>query len=153
MKFCRKCQLEKPLTCWTKHGSTADRLQAYCNDCRNQQRREARKQKLGCYATEYADNRDEHLLRCRKLYYRYKEQVFSHYCNGTEYSCKHCGFTDMRALSVDHMAGDGADHRRGGTGSSLYKWLVHHNFPEGFQVLCMNCQWIKRYDELGFSVV
>ncbi|MDP9489573.1 MAG: hypothetical protein M3P28_05185 [Thermoproteota archaeon] len=29
--------------------------------------------------------------------------------------------------------------------SALYRWLRDNKFPEGFQVLCMNCNWVKGY--------
>lgn len=64
--------------------------------------------------------------------------------------CKRCGFDDIRALSIDHVNGGGNKHRRelgkSATGSWFYRWLVKNGFPEGFQVLCMNCQFIKRHE-------
>ena len=50
---------------------------------------------------------------------------------------------DIRALSIDHINSDGASHRKE-VGNGMYRWLLKNNFPEGFQVLCMNCQFIKR---------
>jgi hypothetical protein len=45
-------------------------------------------------------------------------------------------------LTVDHMNDDGAEHGRR-LGSShrrnIYRWLVINGFPEGFQILCWNC--------------
>jgi len=29
-------------------------------------------------------------------------------------------------------------------GSRFYYWLRRQGYPEGYQTLCMNCQWIKR---------
>jgi hypothetical protein len=79
-----------------------------------------------------------------------RETVFSHY--GT--ICVRCGFSDQRALSIDHIDGGGTQHRKSiGKGNLFYRWLAKHGFPEGFQTLCMNCQFIKRYenDELNKS--
>ena len=28
--------------------------------------------------------------------------------------------------------------------TGFYLWLKRNNFPEGFQTLCMNCQWLKK---------
>jgi hypothetical protein len=60
----------------------------------------------------------------------------------------------LRALSIDHINGKGAEHLRsigsisckgrGLGGTQFYRWLQRNNYPRGFQVLCMNCQWIKR---------
>jgi len=50
-------------------------------------------------------------------------------------------------LSIDHINNDGHKHRRENnirTGEQMYRWLAKNNFPPGFQVLCMNCQWGKR---------
>jgi hypothetical protein len=74
-----------------------------------------------------------------------KTEVFKHY--SPELKCQKCGFNDLRALSIDHINGGGRKHRKeiGGQGN-LYTWLVKNNYPNGFQVLCMNCQFIKRIE-------
>jgi len=71
--------------------------------------------------------------------------VLTHYGN-EKCSCVKCGFSDIRALSIDHINGDGANHRKEVRSSNLYRWLIQNNYPEGFQTLCMNCQSIKRYE-------
>lgn len=63
------------------------------------------------------------------------------------YKCACCGETEKAFLSIDHINNDGASHKREcnlTTGEQLYRWLKRHGFPDGFQVLCMNCQWGKR---------
>jgi len=82
-----------------------------------------------------------------------KCEVLEHYGNG-KIACVNCGFEDIRALTIDHVYNDGARHRGkiGGGGRVLYKWLIDNGYPEGFQTLCMNCQWIKKYSEkYGFK--
>lgn len=73
-------------------------------------------------------------------------EVLSHYSDG-EIKCKMCGYTDIRALSIDHILGKGTTHRKQtkGGGYYLYSWLKKNNYPDGYQVLCMNCQFIKRH--------
>ncbi len=73
-----------------------------------------------------------------------KRIVLTHYGNG-KCACVNCGFDDLRALSIDHIDGHGAEHRRRNNikGVEFYKWLIKNNYPEGYQTLCMNCQWIK----------
>jgi hypothetical protein len=74
-----------------------------------------------------------------------KLQVIQHYSPGMK--CIKCQFADIRALAVDHVNGGGKKHVKeiGGVGR-FYRWLVEHNFPEGFQVLCMNCNMLKRWE-------
>ena len=61
--------------------------------------------------------------------------------------CNCCGETKLEFLTIDHINNDGAQHRRDlGKGSSSYNvWLdiVRNNFPNNFQILCMNCNWSK----------
>jgi hypothetical protein len=68
--------------------------------------------------------------------------VLTHYGNG-KCACTKCGYTDIRALSIDHINGAGGKHRRI-TGSMFYLWLINNNYPDGLTTLCMNCQFIKR---------
>lgn len=57
---------------------------------------------------------------------------------------------DIRSLSLDHIDNDGAEDRKRrvgnhkGAGSWFYRILIKEGFPSGFQVLCMNCQFVKR---------
>jgi hypothetical protein len=76
-----------------------------------------------------------------------KELVLTHY-GGSKLVCVKCGFADVRALSIDHINGGGRRHREGSLRSSgsFYSWLMKNNFPEGYQTLCMNCQFIKRWE-------
>ena len=66
--------------------------------------------------------------------------------------CAHCGFSDLRALQVDHVSGGGnterrvaAPHSGGLNASGLWK-LVREN-PENYQLLCANCNWVKRVEK------
>lgn len=71
-----------------------------------------------------------------------KQEVYAAYGG---YRCACCGETHEEFLTVDHVKGDGKKHRlevgSGGRGFALYRWLKRHKFPEGFQILCMNCNF------------
>lgn len=64
-------------------------------------------------------------------------EVLTHYSGGTP-RCACCGVEDLEFLSIDHINGGGYQHRKE-VGSSFYVWLRRHGFPEGYRVLCMNC--------------
>lgn len=80
---------------------------------------------------------------------RVKLLVLKYYGNG-KLACVKCGFTDDRALTIDHINGGGSRHIKGlklqRGGSSFYHWLIKNNYPVGYQTLCMNCQLIKRFE-------
>ena len=72
-------------------------------------------------------------------------EVFTYYSRGAP-TCTGCGETNHQFLTIDHVAGDGAEHRRqyGLKSFQVYQWLKRSHFPEGFQVLCWNCNMKKR---------
>jgi len=80
----------------------------------------------------------------RKRTYARKLKILRHY-SGSPPRCAVCGEEDLVVLCIDHINGGGAKHRRelGKTlsagGGMFYNWLVKNSFPEGFQVLCANC--------------
>lgn len=79
-----------------------------------------------------------------------KEFVLTYYSNNDYPCCNKCGYTDIRALCLDHVNSDGNLHRKKGgkKGINLYKELYKHDFitEYEFQVLCSNCNMIKFFE-------
>lgn len=77
-----------------------------------------------------------------------KLDILNHYSNG-KLCCANCGFNDIRALQVDHIENNGAQERRelfGNrtfAGTTFYRWVRRNNYPEGYAILCANCNIIK----------
>jgi predicted nucleic-acid-binding Zn-ribbon protein len=118
------------------------------NHVLKQERKKERKKYMRAYCQKwYAKNKERQLAYMRGYFHRQKVEVLSHY--SATVTCQRCGFSDVRALSVDHVNGGGRRHIKEiqRSGSSFYHWLKQHKYPPGFQVLCMNCQWIKRSEK------
>lgn len=64
--------------------------------------------------------------------------VLSHYSNG-ELKCACCGESEYLFLTIDHINGGGRKHRDDIHHGHLEIWLIMNNFPEGYQILCSNC--------------
>ncbi len=65
--------------------------------------------------------------------------------------CACCMESRIEFLCIDHINGNGAEHRRnetGGTGVNTYRWLRKNNYPEGFQILCWNCNSAKHFNKI-----
>lgn len=61
--------------------------------------------------------------------------------------CVRCGFTDERALQFDHVNGGGVKDKKATT--RQYHKVIIESFLNGenkFQILCANCNWIKRFE-------
>jgi len=74
---------------------------------------------------------------------RHKEfrlAALSAYSDGPP-KCACCGENHLEFLAIDHTNSTGAEHRKNiGTGSdNMYRWLKKNGYPEGFRVLCHNC--------------
>jgi hypothetical protein len=65
------------------------------------------------------------------------------YSQGTM-KCARCGFADLRVLQLDHINGGGSRYRGAGNNYTEYLSLIRAGFPPGYQILCSNCNWIKR---------
>lgn len=60
--------------------------------------------------------------------------------------CARCGFTDRRALTLDHVLNNGSEERRKMSQPGIYRRALMVEFRAEYQTLCMNCQFIKRVE-------
>lgn len=99
-------------------------------------------------------NRDDPKLKlrveenARRHKVKLKETIVRHYSNGSM-MCAWCTEGRMPCLSIDHIEGGGNAHRKSilvSAGQNFYQWLKAEGFPEGFRVLCMNCQFISLHE-------
>jgi len=109
-----------------------------------QHREEVKKQRLG--------QKEERARLNRQWRLDLKIEVLTYYGNG-ECSCITCGERRIPCLSIDHIDNNGCEHRRqlfGKPSNSIYYWLKKNNYPEGYQTLCMNCQFVKQAEHSGW---
>ena len=109
--------------------------------------------RLGNMTTEKKRSymRDYNLKNREKLKAYFKERreknkikILNHYSKTSPPSCECCGELQIEFLTLDHIYGDGAKHKKSlgiGKGSSggVYGDLIKKGFPEGYRVLCYNC--------------
>ena len=72
-----------------------------------------------------------------------RKQVLAHYGG----HCVCCKESTYEFLAIDHTNNDGNIHRKKigrSSGANIARWLRDNNFPEGFQILCHNCNMAKR---------
>ncbi|MBV6446346.1 MAG: hypothetical protein IFNCLDLE_02639 [Ignavibacteriaceae bacterium] len=73
--------------------------------------------------------------------------------NGSN-KCLRCGFSDIRALQIDHVNGGGRAEVRNTKFRNPYRYGKHiAKNPEDYQVLCANCNWIKRDENKEYKKV
>lgn len=113
------------------------------------------KQEEAAQTRAYRESHKNELKLYRSLYHQaynplLKLEAVTHYGNGKPV-CVKCGYDDIRALSIDHVNGGGAQHRRKLHNYNMYAWLKRNNYPDGFQTLCRNCQAIKQHENKEFN--
>lgn len=114
------------------------------------------KKKRNSYTTDYYWKHREHILSLYRGFHKWDGQnrkfsIMAMYSNfDTEElvqpKCACCGETNIEFLSIDHINQNGAEHRRTlpknrRCGSGFYNWLIKNGFPEGYRVLCLNCNF------------
>lgn len=99
------------------------------------------------FKRHYQENKEYYKNNSREYWTRLKLSLLTHY-GGGKCACVICNESRLACLSIDHIHGGGNKHRKiSGSGGNMYLWLKRNNFPEGFQTLCMNCQYVKRFLE------
>jgi hypothetical protein len=119
-KACTQCQAMKPATgeffCKNKH--LASGINSRCLEC--------------------------HAKYGRQKHRELRVEVLTFYSKGVP-TCSCCGELEFEFLSIDHVRGGGNAHRKVVRSQALLRWLKKSNFPEGFQVLCHNCNLAKGF--------
>lgn len=104
-------------------GKTCERLRARrCDDCGRAQRK--------LYAAAYWQ------------YERPNDGLCAAVHSTLGGKCVRCGFSDSRALQLDHINGGGLRDKR--STATRYRQILSGKSVGEFQLLCANCNWIKR---------
>ena len=66
-------------------------------------------------------------------------EALRHYSQAQVPLCKCCGQKGYQFLTIDHIKGLEGQPRQ----TNLPRWLKDNGYPEGFQILCWNCNMAK----------
>ena len=65
--------------------------------------------------------------------------------------CAQCGFTDYRALHLDHINNDGAEERKVLSNYQIMLKMLKEDLSGRYQILCANCNIIKERIRQGYT--
>lgn len=130
---------------WIKKQGYPEGFQVLCFNCQLEKRIKNREDKGGSSIHENLPDISGHNNKYyRNMYNKIKMKVISHYC--PTLTCV-CGYNRVLALTIDHINNDGKSHRKMvSTGRSYYSWFIRNDYPKNYQILCMNCNWRRRYE-------
>jgi len=157
---CRVCERVKNLEdfaiVYAKNSRGVNYRQHTCQECsraklriKEAKRRKDKSAEINSRRRElWHLNKEKMKAQKRASDKRLKNLVFEAYGG---YECTCCGETEETMLTIDHIDENGAAHRREVSNNTakyritadIYRWLKKNGFPEGFQVLCYNCNVSK----------
>ena len=117
-KFCPRCERDLPFEKFSKAQKRREGLRANCRDC-------------------------EAVLWKAKVA-AVKEKIY----DKLGHTCCKCGFGDKRALQIDHIFGGGNQEHGEIKNHLKYLKKVLDDTSGLYQMLCANCNWIKRIEKL-----
>lgn len=137
-KICTTCNVLQVRENFHKSKIHHDGLSYYCKDCVRETFKNRYKGRYNGRRTNYSRSVPIKTAELRR-------QVFNMFGN----KCLKCGFDDARALQIDHINGGGNKHVRSVFILTRYRAILKD--PTGFQLLCANCNWIKRYENKEYG--
>jgi len=104
----------------------------------------ANREKIKQQVKNRYEKNKEYMRKRANEYNRKKRREMREICiNHYGGRCECCGENIYEFLTIDHINGGGNQHvkeiKKEMNTNSIYAWLIKHNFPEGFRVLCYNC--------------
>lgn len=155
-RICRKCKKEKEIDKFqfTHLGKGRQWRRHTCNSCESERkqhhynvnieriRKESNLKRKIAKRQTTQEQKDKNAEYARNYRENLKSLVYAAYGN----KCACCGETEEKFLSIDHVNNDGYVFRNGRShwpGTQMYQYIVSRNFPEEFQLLCMNCNFGK----------
>lgn len=152
VKKCISCYKLKRHESFSKDKRRRFGISSMCKECENKKR--SIKNKKRYYANipkarkKLRDDYHANAEHKRGLQKKYRDAlrrgIVEHYSKG-RFECACCLEKEYVVLTIDHIHGGGTLERRltGGGGQHFYRTIKKANYPEGFQILCFNCNVAK----------
>lgn len=143
-KVCTHCHVEKEPSDFHSDAQKSDGLSSQCKECRIAAVSAYQKihpEQVNARNRRYRLNHlDADNTRHREYHQRIRQEAIMAYGG----MCACCGESGWMFLAIDHVNGGGNQHRQEvGRGNPFFNWLKKQGYPEGFQVLCFNCNHAK----------
>lgn len=141
IKNCKRCNKIKPTSSFNKNKRTKTGLCFYCKDCVrefNKKYAPLYKHKQKEYQKRFYILNKEKVNKESNERWRNERIICLSYYSKNKMECACCKENNYEFLAIDHINGGGNKHVKS-IGGKLVRWLIKNNFPQGFRVLCHNC--------------
>jgi hypothetical protein len=144
-KTCTQCHLpkdpEKDFGNWAHSKNGKNPCCKVCWSERNKAYRRDNKESIRKAHKAWVTNNPHWELSRIEWRLRTKMEVMTHYSKGSP-RCSCCNEWQIVFLAIDHIKGGGCTHRQKikvSAGHGFYVWLKKQGYPDGYRVLCHNC--------------
>lgn len=130
IKKCTYCMAEKSVKEFRLRIDRINQIKAECKECEKTRRQ------------KYNFEEPEMVKKWRQTHSRkMKLETLSNYSINGEIKCACCEEKTIEFLCIDHINGGGNKERKQlkREGKSFYYYLKQKNYPEGYRILCYNC--------------
>lgn len=148
-KLCPKCNTIQPIGNFSKDHTTKTSYRSHCKKCCGIYRKvyyERNRKKLIANVVNWKKDHHSEYLKYMK-HYRQKIKIQLMTAYGGKCTC--CGESHVEFLTIEHKNRDGQAHkRRLKTSLAIYKEIIKQGFPDQYTVLCMNCNFARRFNKV-----
>jgi hypothetical protein len=132
-KACKRCKETKPINMFAFRKET-NNYRGVCKKCKSEKA-------LPYNRLRYAKDKEALLIDRKRRFFMLKLETLIAYGG----MCVCCKEADYRFLTIDHINGGGTKERKQLRMSAMtfYSHLKKNDYPEGYQVLCYNCNCAK----------
>ena len=141
MKRCERCKTFKPLNEYVKNKGNADGLHGRCKACTRAYYLLNRERIIKKSNENQKKNKMQRRIYTRQYARDSRISVIEHLGG----KCIRCGFSDIRALQVDHVNGGGRKELKIINYRAYHKKIISDK-TNSYQLLCANCNQIKKIE-------
>lgn len=148
-RSCRACLMLKPIEEFPVRSDSRTRRNI-CRRCKSSQGTASRRKRYSAHPEVHQAFKDAQRIYRNAKTRALKTETLRHYGPNNEAKCACCWQSGDEFLTIDHIAGGGRTHMKWlreiygvVPGSDFYLWLKRNKWPDGFQVLCWNCNCAK----------
>lgn len=134
LKRCSTCKQVKSFPEFNIRNSEKGWLKNHCKNCESDYNR-----------AHHLANREDRCRNAREYYKEWKPKRWQLVLENLGDSCKCCGESDRKFLTVDHINSDGWKEKtyetsNGRAGRALWGKVIREGYPKDrYQILCYNC--------------
>lgn len=124
--WCSGCEEYLQVSCFSKNSRHRFGLGVTCKECTRAYQKRVR--------PKYRLKKNTHSREARTAL---RLEVLTQYSSKEKPVCACCDEPALEFLALDHTNGGGNKHKK--EVRHVYKWVKKNGYPDGFRVLCHNC--------------